>query len=108
MPPPLIRIILEELILAAGQKSTPLLMEPEGTLPYFKRQSLIPILSQINPVHTLRPYFFKIFVNIMLRVIKPKRVRWKNVARMGEVRNAYKILVGKPEGKRSLGRHRRR
>jgi hypothetical protein len=27
---------------------------------------------------------------------------------MGEMRNAYKILVGKPEGKGTLGRHRRR
>jgi hypothetical protein len=31
-----------------------------------------------------------------------------NVARMGSKRNAYRILVGKPEGKRSLGRSRRR
>jgi hypothetical protein len=30
------------------------------------------------------------------------------LARMGETRNAYKILVGKPEGKRRLGRPRRR
>jgi hypothetical protein len=32
----------------------------------------------------------------------------RNVARMGEKRNAYRILVGKPEGKRPLGRRRRR
>jgi hypothetical protein len=31
-----------------------------------------------------------------------------HVARMGETRNAYRILVGKPEGKRPLGRPRRR
>jgi hypothetical protein len=31
-----------------------------------------------------------------------------HVARMGEKENAYRILVGKPEGKRSLGRSRRR
>jgi hypothetical protein len=30
------------------------------------------------------------------------------VARMGEKRNVYRLLVGKPEGKRSLGRPRRR
>jgi hypothetical protein len=32
----------------------------------------------------------------------------RNVARMGEMRNAYRILVGKSEGKRSLGRPRLR
>jgi hypothetical protein len=37
------------------------------------------------------------------------RMRWKrHVARMGKMRNAYNILVGKPEGKRPLGRPRRR
>jgi hypothetical protein len=37
--------------------------------------------------------------------MKSKRMRWAgHVARMGETRNAYRILVGKPEGKRPLGR----
>jgi hypothetical protein len=37
------------------------------------------------------------------------RMRWeKHVARMGEKRNANRVLVGKPEGKRPLGRPRRR
>jgi hypothetical protein len=36
-------------------------------------------------------------------------MRWAgHVARMGEKRNAYRLLVGKPEGKRPLGRPRRR
>jgi hypothetical protein len=36
-------------------------------------------------------------------------MRWAgHVALMGEKRNAYRILVGKPEGKRPLGRPRRR
>jgi hypothetical protein len=36
-------------------------------------------------------------------------MRWaENVERMGEKRNAYRISVGKPEGKRPLGRPRRR
>jgi hypothetical protein len=42
-------------------------------------------------------------------MIKSRRIRWAgHVARMGEKRNAYRILVGKPEGKRSMGRPRRR
>jgi hypothetical protein len=43
------------------------------------------------------------------RMIKSRRMRWAgHVARMGEKRNAYRILVEKPEGKRPLGRLRRR
>jgi hypothetical protein len=42
-------------------------------------------------------------------MIKSKRMRWAGlVARMGEMRNAYRISVGKPEGQRPLGRPRRR
>jgi hypothetical protein len=42
-------------------------------------------------------------------MIKSRRMRWAgHVARMGETKNAYRILVGKPEGKRALGRPRRR
>jgi hypothetical protein len=45
----------------------------------------------------------------IIRVIKLTRVRWAgHIARMGEMRSVYKILIRKPEGKRSLGRHRRR
>jgi hypothetical protein len=40
-------------------------------------------------------------------MIKPRRMRWAgHVAQMGEKRNAYSILVGKPEGKRPLERPR--
>jgi hypothetical protein len=42
-------------------------------------------------------------------VIKPGRMRWSgHVTRMGKRRGAYRVLVGKPEGKRLLGRLRRR
>jgi hypothetical protein len=42
-------------------------------------------------------------------MIKSRRMRWTgHVARKGEKRNACRILVGKPEGKRQLGRPRRR
>ena len=45
----------------------------------------------------------------ILWVIKSRRMRWAgHVARMGEERGAYRVLVGKPEGKRPLGRPRRR
>jgi hypothetical protein len=42
-------------------------------------------------------------------VIKSRRLRWAgHVARMGEGRGVYRILVGRLEGKRPLGRPRRR
>ena len=45
----------------------------------------------------------------IVRVIKSRRLRWAgHVARMEEGRGVYKVLVGKPEGKRPLGRPRRR
>jgi hypothetical protein len=45
----------------------------------------------------------------IIRMIKSRRMRWAgHVARMGEKRNAYRLLVGKPEGKRPLGRPRLR
>jgi hypothetical protein len=45
----------------------------------------------------------------IIRMIKSRRIRCVgHVARMGETRNAYRILVGKPEGKSPLGRPRRR
>jgi hypothetical protein len=41
--------------------------------------------------------------NIII-MIKSKRMRWAgHLAWMGEMKNAYRILVGKPEGKRPLG-----
>jgi hypothetical protein len=43
------------------------------------------------------------------RIIKSRRMRWAgNVARIGKKRNDYRLLMGKPEGKRPLGRPRRR
>ena len=45
----------------------------------------------------------------MVRVIKSRRLRWTgHAARMEEGRSAFKILTGKPTGKRPLGRPRRR
>jgi hypothetical protein len=45
----------------------------------------------------------------IIRQIKSRRMRWAgHVARMGEGRSVYRVLVGESEGKRSLGRPRRR
>jgi hypothetical protein len=45
----------------------------------------------------------------IIRTNKSRRKRWAgHVASMGEKRNSYRILVGKPEGRRPLGRQRRR
>ena len=45
----------------------------------------------------------------IVRVVKSRRMRWAgHVARMGEGRVVHRVLVGKPEGKRPLGRPRRR
>jgi hypothetical protein len=45
----------------------------------------------------------------IIKIIKSRRMKWAgHVARMGEKRNVYRLLVGKPEGKRPLGRPRRR
>jgi hypothetical protein len=45
----------------------------------------------------------------IIKIIKSRRMRWAgHVARMGEKRKVCRLLVGKPEGKRPLGRPRRR
>ena len=45
----------------------------------------------------------------IVRVVKSRRMRWAgHVASMGEGRDVHRVLVGKPEGKRPLGRPRRR
>jgi hypothetical protein len=54
----------------------------------------------------LRDFYFSRNVS---KIIKSRRMRWAgHVARMGKKMNAYRLLVGKPEGKRPLGRQRRR
>jgi hypothetical protein len=45
----------------------------------------------------------------IIKIIKSRRMRWVgHVARMGEKRNVCRLLVGKPEGKRPLGKPRHR
>ena len=56
--------------------------------------------EELNDLYSSRNIF---------RVIKSRRMRWANhVARMGERRGLYRVLVGKAEGKRPLGRPRLR
>ena len=49
------------------------------------------------------------FLPNIVRVVKSRRMRWAgHVAPMGERRGVHRVLVGKPEGQRPLGRPRRR
>ena len=49
------------------------------------------------------------FLPNIVQMVKSRRMRWAgHVARMGEGRGVHKVLMGKPEGKRALGRPRRR
>ena len=63
------------------------------------------------------PYFVKqmlsprdlYYLPNIVRVVKSRRMRWAgHVSRMGEGRGVHRVLVGKPEGKRPLGRPRHR
>jgi len=59
-------------------------------------------------VHNVELYNLYASTDI-IRVMKSSRVRWAgNVACVEKVRSAYKILIGKPEGKRPLRRRRHR
>ena len=54
-------------------------------------------------------YIINAQYSYIVRVIKLRRMRWAgHVARMGEERWMYRVSVGKPEGKRPLGRPRRK
>jgi hypothetical protein len=62
----------------------------------------------IFKLHNVELYNLYSSPNI-IRMMKSRRMRWTgHVERMGEKRNAHRTLVGKPEGKRSLGRLRRK
>ena len=53
-------------------------------------------------------YWFAVLNVKIVWVVKSRRMRWaRHVARMGEWRRVYRVLVGRPEGKRPLGRPRR-
>jgi hypothetical protein len=70
--------------------------------------SLFLIFSHPRKLHNEELHILYSSSNI-IRQFKLRRMRWaEHVARMGEERKVYKVLVGKPEGRRPLGRPRRR
>jgi hypothetical protein len=65
------------------------------------------VTEEWRALHNKELYALYSLANI-IRVIKSRRLRWAgHVTRMEERKGAYRTLVGKPEGKRPLGRHRR-
>jgi len=66
----------------------------------------LPYNEKLNLIYATKYYYS--LPNIV-RVVKSRRMRWAgHVARMEEDRVVHRVLVGKPEGKRPLGRPRRR
>ena len=77
---------------------------PGMLLVYFLNNfEIVPVALIITGIN------FIIIINNIVWGIKSRRMRWAgHVARMGEERWMYRVFVGKPEGKRPLGRPRRR
>jgi hypothetical protein len=66
------------------------------------------VIMESSKLHTEALHYLYLSPNI-IRVIKSRRTEWaEHVARMGERRGVYRVLVEKPEGKRLVGRLRRR
>jgi len=98
-------------------------MELEGSLMCSKSPPLVLILSQMNPVQTIKPYLFKIRFNNITLQRTPRPHKWSlpfrsswfhqikddeigGVTRLGDTKNAHKFFIGKYEGKRPLWRPR--
>jgi hypothetical protein len=66
------------------------------------------VTGEWGKLHNEEPNDLYSLPNIV-RVVKSRRISWAgHVARIGEERGVHRVLVGKPEGKRPLGRPRRR
>ena len=75
------------------------------------RTDLLSIIRSLNTVFTAIGICHTSYVYCLniVRVIKSRRMRWAgHVARMGEERGVYRVLVGKPEGERPVDRPWRR
>ena len=79
----------------------------EETRPHFKHNK-VKVLREWKKLHNEKMNDLYSSPNIV-RVVKSRGMRWAgHVARTGEWRGVYRVLVGKPEGKRPLGRPMRR
>jgi hypothetical protein len=104
------------LVVLYGCETWPLVLREEQRLRVFENRELRRIFGPKRDEVTggWRKLHNKELHNLyssrnIIRIIKSMRMRWAgHVARMGEKSNAYRILVGKPEGNRPLGRPRRR
>jgi hypothetical protein len=69
-------------------------------------------MEEVTNIDNFTQTLCSVFVLVspdIIRQVKSRRMRWAgHVARMGEERKVYKVLVGKPQEKRPLGRPRRR
>ena len=66
------------------------------------------ITGEWTKLHNAELHALDSWLNI-IRNLKSRQLRWaEHVARMKQSRNVYRVLVGKPYGKRTLGRPRRR
>jgi hypothetical protein len=90
---------------------------PRNTDTISKKPSVVHLSYHLGlPLHHIlnlsNSYLHILFfpkINFIIKMIKSRRMRWvRHIARIRAKRNAYRILVGKPEGKRSLGRPRNR
>jgi hypothetical protein len=106
-------IQISKFVVLYGCETWPLTLRKEHRLRVFWNRVLIrpkrdEVTGELRKLHNkeLRDLYSSASI---IRIIKSKRMRWAGlVTRMGEKRNEYRLLVGKTEGKRPLGRPRHR
>jgi hypothetical protein len=70
---------------------------------------VVSLLEFLWKIRFYKKFICRLQLISLAGIISLNQMRWEgHIARMGETRNAYRILVGKPEGKRPLGRPRHR